>query len=75
MAAIRDIVAHVDIEVAERKRICHRNRRKHSVLSGQKCLAIHEHDGGRKNYCLPCAIEILGKAKAKLFALEQDIQN
>lgn len=75
MAAVRDIITHVDVEVALGKRICHHNRRQHSVAAGQKCLAVHEHDGGRKNYCLPCALEILAKAKTKLLTLEREIQN
>jgi hypothetical protein len=75
MAAIRDIITHVEIQVASGKRICHHNRRQHSVPSGGKCLAIHDHDGGRKNYCLSCAMEILAKAKVKLLAMEHDIQN
>jgi hypothetical protein len=75
MAAIRDIITHVEVETALHRRICHRNRRQHSVEMGKKCLAVHDHDGGRKNYCLPCAMEILAKAKTKLSTLEQEIQN
>jgi hypothetical protein len=75
MAAIRDIIAHVEVETALHKRICHRNRRQHSVQMGEKCLAIHDQDGGRKNYCLPCALEILARAKTKLLTLEYEIQN
>ena len=75
MAAIRDIITHVEVEIALHRRICHRNRRQHSVQMGQKCLAVHDHDGGRKNYCPPCALEILTKAKTKLLRLEQEIQN
>ena len=75
MAAIRDIISHVEVETALHKRICHRNRRQHSVPMGQKCLAVHDSDGGRKNYCLPCALEILTKAKTKLLTLEHEIQN
>lgn len=75
MAAVRDILTHVEVQVASGKRICHHNRRQHSVASGNKCLAIHDHDGGRKNYCLACAIEILAKAKAKILDMERDIQN
>jgi hypothetical protein len=74
MAAVRDIITHVDVEVALGKRICHRNRKQHSVTAGQKCLAVHDQDGSRKNYCLPCALEILAKAKTKLLTLEQEIQ-
>jgi hypothetical protein len=75
MATIRDIITHVEVETALHRRICHRNRKQHSVQMGQKCLAVHDHDGGRKNYCLPCALEILAKAKTKLLTLEQEIQN
>jgi hypothetical protein len=75
MAAVRDIITHVEVEIALGKRICHRNRKQHSVQKGQKSLAIHDHDGGRKNYCLPCAMDILAAAKLKLLTLEQDIQN
>ena len=74
MATVRDIITHVDVEVAQKARICHHNRREHGITRGQKCLAIHDHDGGRKNYCLPCAMAILVKAKAKLVVLEQSIQ-
>jgi len=75
MAAIRDIISHVEVETALHRRICHRNRRQHSVKMGQKCLAVHDNDGGRKNYCLPCALEILTKAKTNLLTLEHEIQN
>ena len=75
MGAVRDIITHVEVETALHKRICHHNRKQHNVAAGQKCLAVHDHDGGRKNYCLPCALEILAKAKTKLLTLEQEIQN
>ena len=75
MASVRDIIVHVEVETAQSKRICHHNRKKHSVLMGRKCLAVHSHDGGRKNYCLECALEILAKAKAKLLDMEHQIQN
>jgi hypothetical protein len=75
MAAVRDIITHVEVEVAVRVRICHRNRRKHSIPSGQACLVIFEHDGGKKNYCPICAKDILNKAKARLLELENGIPN
>lgn len=75
MAAVRDIITHVSIETASGKRICHRNRQGHEITKGQKCLAIREQNGGRKNYCLPCALEIVTKAKARLQVMEQEIQN
>ena len=75
MAKIRDILTHVGVEVAVRVRICHHNRREHGVPKGEKCLAIYGQDGGRKNYCPPCAMEILMKAKTKLIAMEREIQS
>jgi hypothetical protein len=74
MPAVRDIVTHIGIEVAARARICHHNRQEHGIASGQKCLVVRDHSGGRKNYCLDCAMAILVKAKNKLIVLERDIQ-
>lgn len=75
MAMVRDIITHVEVEVAARVRICHHNRKKHSISSGQACLVIRAHDGGKKNYCPICAQEILGKAKVKLLILENSFRN
>lgn len=73
MAKVRDVLVHVEVEVALRVRICHHNRKDHTITKGDACLAIHDSDGGRKNYCGPCAQEILTKAKAKLLGLEQQL--
>jgi hypothetical protein len=73
MPGIRDIITHVEVQMASAVRICHHNRREHRILKGQKCLAVHAPDGSRRNYCLGCALEIIGKAKAKLAALEGEI--
>ena len=75
MAAVRDVFTHVVVELASRKRICHHNRKQHSILAGNKCLAVYEAGGGRKNYCLPCGMNILAKGREKLLALEQAIQS
>lgn len=75
MPAIRDIMTHVEVQTASAARICHHNRREHKIAKGQKCLAVHASDGGRKNYCFVCATEIIGKAKVKLLALEREISN
>jgi hypothetical protein len=72
---VRDIIVHVEVEAAERERICHRHKGKHSIAKGQKCLVIRQHDGGTKNYCLPSALEILAKARDKLEILERNIQS
>ena len=66
MANVRDVLVHVEVEVALKVRICHHNRKEHSITRGNACLAIYEADGGRKNYCGPCAQDILTKARTKL---------
>jgi hypothetical protein len=70
MAQIRDILIHVEIEVAGALRTCHHNRKKHSITKGIACLAIYDSDGGRKNYCGQCATDILARAKEKLASFE-----
>jgi hypothetical protein len=75
MPAVRDILVHVKIEVAQRVRICHRKRRGCGVAKNQQCLAIYKADGGRKNYCPPHALEILAAARAKLAAMEKALQS
>jgi hypothetical protein len=63
MAKIREILRHVRVERAERKRTCHRNQAEHVIRQGDPCLAIY--DGprrARKNYCRECAQEILDLA-------------
>ena len=74
MPAVRDILVHVDIEVAERVRICHRKRKGCGVAQHQQCLVIYEASGGRKNYCPQHALEILSAAKAKLAAMEKTLR-
>jgi hypothetical protein len=75
MASVRDIMNHVEIESAERLRICHRHKGKHGIAKGEKCLVVHEESGSKKNYCVHSAMEILAKARDKLAALERDVQS
>ncbi len=70
MPAVRDILVHVEIQVAQRTRICHRKRNGCGVPRNQTCLVIYEASGGHKNYCPSHALEILTAAKAKLANLE-----
>jgi hypothetical protein len=74
MAQVRDILIHVEVEVAKAKRICHHKRNEHSISKGIVCLTIRDDTGGHKNYCLPCAHEILTKAKSKLANFEQQLK-
>lgn len=75
MGKVRDILGHVSVDVAKRKRKCHHKSKEHAVSAGQKCLVIRKSDGlGHKNYCVLCAREILQAASQKLskLALEVD---
>jgi hypothetical protein len=74
MAQIRDILNHLTVENAARKRICHRNRNNHSIEKGERCLVIQDMaTRGSKNYCGECAKPILDAAKMRLSALEQEM--
>lgn len=73
MAKIRDVLKHVSVEVASRKRKCHRDS-KHTISGGTSCLVIKEGMmAGSKNYCSTCAVEILTVAEAKLLQLGRGI--
>lgn len=69
MAQVRDVLGHVSVEEAQRRRACHRNRKKHSIEKGESCLVISDENGGAKNYCVVCAADILKKARENLAAL------
>jgi hypothetical protein len=63
MPQVRRVLGHVKVETAGRKRLCHRNRRAHSIPKGTLCLVIHDPvSGGDKNYCPECALAILDLA-------------
>ncbi len=73
MAKPRDILVHVSIDQAVRKRKCHHSK-KHGVSAGAKCLLVRERNNlGSKNYCADCAREILGAAGQKLAGLSQEL--
>lgn len=66
MRAPRDILKHVNVEVAKRPRKCGRDKA-HRIVAGQSCLVVK--DGGAfssaKSYCLPCGQEILAASNLK----------
>ncbi len=75
MPKVRDILINVAVEVAQRKRKCHRKPDAHTILGGQHCLVIKDPtDGSKKNYCCGCAQEILGTAQTKLSGLRTQLQ-
>lgn len=70
MPRIRDILVHVAVESAVKKRKCHRSGGKHGVRAGAVCLVVRE-GLGRKNYCDECASPILALATRRLNELRQ----
>lgn len=67
MPKIRDMLVHVQVETAERRRKCHRNPKKHSIAKGEDCLVISDGPyNASKNYCKICAAEILSHAEKKI---------
>jgi len=75
MPAVRDILVHVEIQVAQRVRICHRQRKGCGVAKSQQCLVIYDASGGGKNYCPTHALEILTAATTKLAYLKETLQS
>lgn len=73
MAKVRDILVHVCIEIAEKKRRCSRNK-EHVISRGEQCLVVRgEMSHSQKNYCVACAPAMLALASAKLATLQQGL--
>jgi hypothetical protein len=73
VAKTRDILKHVDVEVAKRSRKCHRSG-DHSIAKDEGHLAVK--DGSflaRRNYCLKCARPILDLAYSRLKGIEKQL--
>ena len=69
MPKVRDILVHVCVETAERRRKCHRNQ-EHNILRGEQCLVVRTGSTNSKhNYCRQCAEEILDLAGKRLTAI------
>jgi hypothetical protein len=74
MAKVRQLFNTATIKVAKRRRICHRNRRKHSITAGQPCLVLKDPASGiSRNYCVECATAILDRAQTDLDALREEL--
>jgi hypothetical protein len=74
MAKTRDVLKHVEVQRAERGRVCHGNRRTHQIQASEHCLAIHDARGGRKNYCRVCAAMILAAATTTLEVFKSELR-
>ena len=74
MPRVRNILGHVSVEVAARKRRCHRSGGTHGILVGDACLVVK--DGlNRKNYCRECSAEILTLAGIRLAHLSAAVDH
>lgn len=74
MPHIRRLMGVCVVETAMRRRVCHRDRKHHSIERGTQCLVIKDPvDGGSKNYCPQCALAILDQAADDLQALRDSL--
>lgn len=74
MAKVRQLLNGTGVETAKRQRICHHNRRKHSIAANTKCLVVKDpSSGGSKNYCPECAADIFARAEEDLAALRAEM--
>ncbi len=48
MAKIKQVLKHVCVETAKRKRMCHRDRDSHEISSGTQCLVIKDEASSSK---------------------------
>lgn len=71
MPKIRQVLGACTVEIAQRSRICRRDRKNHSIPKGAACLVIKEAGsaGVKKTYCMMCALAILDQAADDLQAL------
>lgn len=70
MAQTRDVLLHLSVETAVRKRKCHHSRGKHHIGADQSFLSVRESNGlGSKNYCKTCAEPMLELAGVKFSSI------
>lgn len=70
MPQIKRVLGACTIETAQRRRVCHRNRKKHSIERDTVCLVVKDPvSGGSRNYCPECALAILDVAADDLQTL------
>ena len=67
MAIVRNILRHVMLETAERKRRCH-HKGTHKITKGMLCLVVVDERGSKRNYCATCARPMLEIATNNLRA-------
>lgn len=74
MPQIRRILGTCTIETALRRRVCHRDRKHHSIERDSPCLVVKDAvSGGSKNYRVECAFSILDQAADDLNKLRDEL--
>jgi hypothetical protein len=73
MPRVRRVLGACTVEIAQRCRICHRDRQNHSITRGTPCLVIKDPGGGARNYCPQCALAILDQAADDLETLRAQL--
>jgi hypothetical protein len=74
MAKVKQILKHVSVEAAQRKRKCFRKPNAHEITKGEFCLVIKDGaSGGKSNYCPECAEPILEQAQGDLNRLRAEL--
>ena len=73
MARARNVLKHVIVEVAQKKRRCHRDK-SHAIQKDTLCLVVVEQRGNKRNYCVLCAQPIVDLAAGHLEGLYRDLR-
>jgi hypothetical protein len=74
VAKVRQLLHAASIEVAVRRRMCHHDRKKHSIPATTKALVVKDSaSGGSKNYCPKCAADIFEQVEIDLGALRTEL--
>lgn len=72
MPAVKDILKHVRVDVAGKRR--KRNRKRdHVIAKGDACLVVRDGAQRQSTYCTTCAADILAKADSSLKDLHTHI--
>jgi hypothetical protein len=75
MPKVKQIMKHVSVEEALRKRKCHRKPTAHTIAKDEVCLVVKdEASGGSRNYCSECAEPILDQAQDDLDTLRAELE-
>jgi hypothetical protein len=74
MSSAKNVLRHVTIDTAKRKRNCAahmKGPKTHRISAGETHLVVSEEKSF--NYCLPAATDLLDRAQAELAALRRQL--